>query len=81
MMNYVLAFNLDFCVNLSLLFSEPFHSQMQLLILLDACHKIHCLVYIILYSHHMSALYCIDIVRRDSVLVTRGVKGLICFFD
>ena len=25
-----------------------------------------------LYSHHLSALYCIDIVRRNSVLVTHG---------
>ena len=36
------------------------------------------LIYIFLYSHHFSAWYCIDIVRRNSVLVTHGslrVKG------
>ena len=27
---------------------------------------------IFLYSHHFSAQYCIDIVRRNSVLVTDG---------
>ena len=27
---------------------------------------------IFLYSHHLSAWYCIDIVRRNSVLVTHG---------
>ena len=26
----------------------------------------------IFYSHHLSARYCIDIVRRNSVLVTHG---------
>ena len=28
--------------------------------------------YIFLYSHHLSACYCIDIVRRNSLLVTCG---------
>ena len=28
--------------------------------------------YIFLYSHHLSDWYCIDIVRRNSLLVTRG---------
>ena len=32
---------------------------------------------IFLYSHHLSALQCIDIERRKSVLVTPRVKGLI----
>ena len=27
---------------------------------------------ILLYSHHLPVLYCIDIVRRNSVLVTCG---------
>ena len=27
---------------------------------------------IFLYSYHLSALYCIDTVRRNSVLVTHG---------
>ena len=27
---------------------------------------------IFLYSHHLSSCYCIDIVRRNSVLVTHG---------
>ena len=34
---------------------------------------------ILLYSHHLPAWYCIDIVRRNSVLVTYGgerVKNL-----
>ena len=30
---------------------------------------------IFLYSHHLSAWYCTDIVRRNSFLVTYGVKG------
>ena len=30
------------------------------------------LIGICIYSHHLSALYCIDIVRRNSVLVTYG---------
>ena len=30
------------------------------------------LVDVFLYSHHLSALYCMDIVRRNYVLVTRG---------
>ena len=34
------------------------------------------LIDIFLYSHHLSAWYCIDIVRRNSVLITHGVKGL-----
>ena len=29
---------------------------------------------ILLYSHHLPAWYCIDIVRRNSVLVTHGSK-------
>ena len=28
--------------------------------------------YIIFYSHHLSGWYCIDTVRRNSVLVTHG---------
>ena len=30
------------------------------------------LIYIFLYSYHLSARYCIDIVRKNSVLVTHG---------
>ena len=30
------------------------------------------MVDILLYSHHLPARYCIDIVRRNSVLVTCG---------
>ena len=30
------------------------------------------LIDIFLYSHHLSAWYCVDIVRRNSVLVTHG---------
>ena len=33
------------------------------------------LIDIFLYSHHFSAWYCTDIVERNSVLVTYGVKG------
>ena len=36
------------------------------------------LIDIFIYSHHLSTLDCIDIVRRNSVLVTSGrerVKG------
>ena len=29
-----------------------------------------------LYSHHLSAWYCIDIVRRTSLLVTHGIWGV-----
>lgn len=29
------------------------------------------LIGVVLYSHHLSALYCIDVVRRNSVLVIR----------
>ena len=29
---------------------------------------------VFLYSHHLSGQYCIDIVRRNSVLVTHGSK-------
>ena len=38
---------------------------------------------ILLYSHHLPAWYCIDIVRRNSVLVTCGnerVNKPLCFF-
>ena len=38
---------------------------------------------ILLYSHHLPAWYCIDIVRRNSVLVTWGserVNKPLCFF-
>ena len=34
------------------------------------------LVDIFLYSHPLSDSFCIDIVRRNSVLVTLRVKGL-----
>ena len=30
------------------------------------------IIYIFLYSHHFSAWYCVDIVRRNSILVTHG---------
>ena len=33
------------------------------------------LIDIFLHSHHLSAWYCTDIVRRNSFLVTYGVKG------
>ena len=32
--------------------------------------------YIFFYSHHLSAWHCINIVRRNSVLVTPGIMGL-----
>ena len=32
----------------------------------------HALIDIFLYSHHLSVWYCIDIVRRNSLLVTHG---------
>ena len=33
---------------------------------------------ILLYSHHLPAWYCIDIVRRNSVLVTCGSERVKC---
>lgn len=36
------------------------------------------LIHIFLYSYHLSASYCIDSVRRNSVSVTDGrLKGLV----
>ena len=32
------------------------------------------LIYIFLYSHHLSAWFCIDIVRRNITLITYGIK-------
>ena len=70
---------------------HPLTPRISIVILLTVCHsilvmlvlRIWCwinwktlkLISIFLYSHHLSDWYCIDIVRRSSVLVT-GVKGL-----
>ena len=35
------------------------------------------LIDIFLYSYHLPACYCINIAKRNSVLVPQGVKGLI----
>ena len=35
---------------------------------------------IFLYYYHLSALHCIDIVRRNSVLVTNGISRVKGFF-
>ena len=60
-------------------------SKISFVILLNVCHKVlvmlvlringstnNPLTDIFLYSHHLSTWYCIDIVRRNSVLVTYG---------
>ena len=43
--------------------------------ILDQLNQNNPLIDIFLYSHHFSAWYCTDIVERNSVLVTYGVKG------
>ena len=73
---------------------SPFNSQTKFAILLTVNHTIIMMLVqrikywgltnypqidIFLYSHHLSDWYCIDIVRRNSVLVTHGsskVKGV-----
>ena len=68
-------------------------SKISFVILLTVCHKVlvmlvlrikgstnNPLTDIFLYSHHLSAWYCIDIVRRNSWLLM-GVKGLNCNQD
>ena len=63
-----------------------FNPLTQVVILLTVCHTALMmfvwkfgigstyipLIYIFLYSYHLSARYCIDIVRKNSVLVTHG---------
>ena len=39
------------------------------------------LIDIFLYSYHLPACYCINIAKRNSVLVTQGVKELITGSD
>ena len=65
---------------------NPLIFKISLVILLTVCQMIlimlvwricigstyNPLLDIFLYSHHVSAWYCIDIVRRNSVLVTHG---------
>ena len=64
---------------------NPLTSKISFVILLTVCHTVlvmlvsrikgstsNPLTDIFLYSHHLSAWYCIDIVRRNSVLVTYG---------
>ena len=66
-----------------------FIPKILFVILLTVCHTIlilvwriwcwihyYCnpLIYNFLYSHFLSAWYCIDIVRRNSVLVTRDIQ-------
>ena len=68
------------------LYINPFTPEILLVILLTVCFTIlvmlvlriwslinlKSLIYIFLYSHNLSAQYCIDIVRRNSALVTHG---------
>ena len=75
------------------LYINPFTPEILLVILLTVCFTIlimlvlriwslinlKSLIYIFLYSHNLSAQYCIDIVRRNSALAwsLMGVKGLV----
>ena len=69
-------FQMQFDVN-------PLTPKISLVILLTVCHTVLvmlvwriCPRWYFLYSRHLYAWYCIDIVRRNSVLVTHGSKGL-----
>ena len=66
-----------------------FNPLTQVVILLTVCHTVLVmfvwricigstyipLIYIFLYSYHLSARYCIDVVRKNSVLVTQGIMS------
>ena len=70
---------------------DPFTLYISIAILLTDFHTIYrCIVWRVwcwinveppdwyfCYSHHLSAWYCIDIVRRNSVLITHGSLRLI----
>ena len=46
-----------------------FTPKISFLILLTVCHTV-LMMLLFLYSQHLSACYCIDNIRRNSVLVT-----------